>query len=81
MDFVDDHPLEPREHARRILVAGQQRKAFGRGQQNMGRVGALAALARGRCVAGAILDADGQGHLGNRAFQIPADVTGERLER
>ena len=42
VDFVDHDALEPFEHARRVFVADQQGKAFGRGQQDMRRVGALA---------------------------------------
>jgi hypothetical protein len=59
MDFVDDHAREPGKDARRILVGGQQRQAFGRGQQDMRRVGALAQALAMRRVAGAVLDADG----------------------
>ena len=42
VDFVHDHPLQTGEHAGRVFVAGQQREAFRRGQQNMRRIGALA---------------------------------------
>ena len=45
VDFIHDHALQPFEHARGVFVAGQQRKAFRRCQQDMGRVGALAFLA------------------------------------
>jgi hypothetical protein len=44
VDLVDDHALQPREDARRVLVGQEQRQAFGRGQQDVRRVGALAAL-------------------------------------
>lgn len=63
VDFVDHDALEALEDARRVLVGGEECKAFGRGQQNMWRVGALAALGRRGGVAGAVLDADGQVHL------------------
>ena len=81
VDFVDDDPLQPREHARRVFVGRQQCKAFRCGQQDMRRVGALAFLATGGGVAGAVLDTDRQGHVGNRAFQIAPDIGGKRLER
>ena len=46
--FLRAHVVE--EDARRVLIGDEQRKALGRGQQDMRRVGALAAAARdGRC--------------------------------
>ena len=52
VDLVDDHALEAGEGAPRILVGGQESEAFGRGKQDMRRVGALALLARRWRVAG-----------------------------
>ena len=59
----------------------QQRELLGRGEQDVGRIAALALALRGRRVAGARLDADRQRHLGDRAFEIARDVDRERLER
>ena len=81
VNFVDDDPLHAGEHARRILVGGQQGEAFRRRQQDMRRVGALAFFLRGGGVAGAVLDPDRKAHIGNGCRQVAADVGGQRLER
>ena len=59
----------------------QQRELLGRGQQDVGRIAALALALRGRRVAGAGLDADRQPHLGDRRFEVARDVDRQRLER
>ena len=64
VNFVDNDALQTREHAGGILIAGQQGQTFRGCQQNMRRVRTLAFLACGRCVACAILDANGQVRLG-----------------
>jgi hypothetical protein len=81
MDFVHDDAFEPGKGTARILVGCQQRKAFGRRQQDMRRIRALALLAGGWRVAGAVLHPDGQAHIGDRAGQVAPDISGERLER
>ena len=81
VDFIDHHALEAREDAGGVLVGGQQGKAFRRGQQDMRRVGALAAFGMGGGVAGAVLDPDGQAHLGHGGLQVALDIGGQRLER
>jgi hypothetical protein len=58
VDFVDDDPLQALENARGVFVAEEEREAFGRGQEDMRRVGALAAALGVGGVAGAILDPD-----------------------
>ena len=81
MDFINDHALEARKHARRVFVRGEQRQAFGRGQQDMRRVRALAFLLRGRGVACAILDPDIESDFFDRCTQVSLDIRGQRLER
>ena len=81
MDFIDDHPLQPGEHPVRILVADQQGQTFRRGQQDMRRIGALAALLGIGGVAGPVLDPDGQAHFGDRCSQVALDVGGKGFER
>ena len=60
VDFVDDHAFEPREGAGGVLVGEEEGEAFRCRQQDMRRIGALAALGGGGGVAGAVLDPDGQ---------------------
>ena len=47
VNFIHHHTLQPAKRAMGILVRGQQRQAFRRGQQDMRRIGALAFLAAG----------------------------------
>ena len=42
VDLIDDHRLEAGEDAGRVIVGEQEGEAFRRGQQDVGRVGALA---------------------------------------
>ena len=81
VDLVHHHTLHTFEHARRVFVAGEQRKRFRSGQQDMRRVGALAFLDMGRGVAGAVLDPDRQAGLVNWGAQVALDVGRQRLER
>ena len=81
MQLVEDHALERAEQERRIVGGEQQRELLGRGEQDVGRIAALALALRDRRVAGARLEADRQSHLGDRTFEIARDVDRERLER
>ena len=81
MDFIDHNALHIGKDFWRVWIADQQRQRFRRCQQNMGRVGALAALARLAGVAGAVLYADGQGHICHGLGQIARNIGRQRLER
>ena len=63
VDLVHHRRAEPAEHGARLRQRQQQRQAFRRGQQQVGRRRALPGAAVLRRVAGARLDADGQAHL------------------
>ena len=76
VDFIDHNPFETFEHARRVLVGGEEGQAFGGGQQDVGRVGTLATFARLRGVAGAVFDTDWQVHFGDRRCEIAFDIGG-----
>ena len=73
--------LERAEQERRVGGGEQQRELLGRGEQDVGRIAALALALRDRRVAGAGLDADRQPHLGDRPLEIARDVDRERLQR
>ena len=76
VDFIDDDGLQIGEHQRRVGIAEQQRERFGRGEEDVRGLDALARLAiRGR-VAGAGFDADRERHVLDRGQQIAADVHG-----
>ena len=62
-------------------IGDEERDLLGRGDEDVGRLLALALAPRMRRVAGARLDADRQAHLRDRRFEIARDVDGERLER
>ncbi len=81
VDFIDHHPLQPREHPPGVLVGQEQRQAFRGGQQDMRRIGALAFLARGGRVAGPVFDAQVQAHVGDRPGQVAGNIRRQRLER
>ena len=66
---------------RRIGAGEQQGELFGRGEQDVGRLAALALAFARRRVAGAGLDADGKSHFGDGNFEIARHVDGERLQR
>ena len=80
VEFVHHDALEARKDARGVFIAEQEREAFGGGEQDMRRVGALAAALGIGGVAGAVLDPDGKVGPFDRAAQVAADVGGERLE-
>ena len=75
------NPLHTIENARRIFIGHQQSKAFRCRQQDVGRVGALAALLCVRCIAGAVFNPDRQVHFSNRRTEIAFDVRRKRLQR
>ena len=81
MDFINDDAAEAYEEFPRLGLGEQQRQAFGRGQQNMGRCGALPGAAIGGRIAGAGFNANGQCHAFNRRHQIARDIHRQRLER
>jgi hypothetical protein len=80
MNFINNYPFQARKDARGVLVAEQEGEAFWCGEQDMRRVGALAAALGVGGVAGAVLDADRQGGTLDRAAQVAADIGGQRLE-
>jgi hypothetical protein len=81
VQLVDDHPAHRAEHPWRFRHGNEQRHLLGRGDQDVGRMMALALALGGRRVAGPRLDADRQAHLARRPFEIACDVDGQRLER
>ena len=81
MQLVEHDAPERAEQIRRVGRGEQQRQLLRRGQQDVGRIAALALALRCGRVAGAGLDADRQAHLGDRRFEVARDVDGERLER
>ena len=66
VQFVEHDALQRAEQIRRVGGGQQQRKLFGRGEQDIGRIAALARAFRQRRVAGAGLDPDRQSHFRNR---------------
>jgi hypothetical protein len=81
MHLIDHHAPHPGKGAGGIVIGQQQRQTFGRGQQDMRRVGALAAALGIAGVAGAILDPDRQPCAFDGGAQVAADVGGQRLQR
>ena len=81
MQFVEHNAPERAEHVRRIGAREQQRKLLRRGEQDVGRIPALAlAFGCGR-VAGARFEPDSQAHLLHRNFQVARNVDRKRLQR
>ena len=81
MQFVENDALERAKQERRVGGGEQQRELLRRGQQDIGRIAALALALRGRRVAGAGLDADRQAHFCDRRFEVARNVDRERLQR
>ncbi len=81
MNFINNYPLQACKDAGGVFVAEQEGEAFWCGQQDMRRVGALAAALGVGGVAGAVLDTDRQGSALDRPAQVAADIGGQRLER
>ena len=83
MQFVEHDAAQGAEQIGRVGAGQQQRELLGRGEQDVGRIAALAlALGSGR-VAGAGLDADRQPHLARpgvsrlRAMSTASALSGE----
>ncbi len=81
MNFIDDQPLQRSEELPRLRMREHQRELLGRGQQDIRRRGHLPGAARGRGIARARLDADGQVHLRRWRFKIARDIDCQRLQR
>ncbi len=81
MQFVEHDALERAEQIGRVGRRQQQRQLLGRGEQNVGRIAALALALRCRRVAGARLELHGEAHFAHRNFEVARDVHGKRLER
>ena len=81
VDLVDDDGVEPGEVRARIRQRQQQSEALGRGQQDVGRIVALAPALVGRRVAAAGGDRDRQMQLVHGCGQVARDVGRQRLER
>ena len=81
VQFIEHDTTQSAEQKRGVGACEQQRELLGRGQQNVGRIAPLPAAFARRGVAGPRLDADRQGHVGHRPFQVARDVDGQRLER
>ena len=80
MHLVDHDPLERGKQFEAVGIAEQQRQAFGRGQQDMRRLLALAALAVRRRIAAACLDPQWQAHFLNRGNEIALHVMRQCLQ-
>ena len=81
VDLVDDDAGDAGENARGLLVGEHEGEGFGRGEQDVRRVDALAgALARRRCRRCGPRRGR-EVHLGEGGGEVAADVGGERLER
>ena len=74
MNLIDDDGAEIAEQVRSILLADEQGQAFRRREQNVGRCFALPLAPVLRGVAGAGLDADGQGHLRHRILKVSRNI-------
>ena len=81
MQLVQHNALQRREKMRRVSAGQQQRHLLGRRHQYVRRIAALALAARGGCIAGARLDADGQRHLGHWLLQVARHIDCQRLQR
>ena len=79
--LIDDHPPQAGKQKRRIGAGQQQGQLFGRGQQDVGRIAALALAFGCRRIAGAGLDADGQAEIGDRAVEVARDIHRQRFQR
>ncbi len=81
VQLVEHDAPETAEQVGRIGACQQQCELFGRGQQNVGRIAALALALRGRRIAGAGLDADRETHFADRRFEVAGDIDRKRLQR
>ena len=80
MQLIDDDRAERPEQAAGVAVRQHERDLLRRGEQDVWRHEALALAARGRRIAGAGLERDGQAHLRHRLGQIAGDIDGKRLQ-
>ncbi len=80
MQFVEHDALEVGKQNLGVGAGQQQRELFGGGEQDVGRIAALALALGGGGVAGAGLDPDGQAHLGDRGAEIAGDIDRQRLQ-
>ncbi len=80
VQLVEHDAPEAAEQIRRVGRGQDEGQLLGRGQQDIGRIAALALALGGRRIAGARLDTDRQGHLGDRLLEVARDIDGERLQ-
>ncbi len=81
VQLVDHHRLQVGEEAWRIVVGQQQRQGFGRGQQDLRRLAALALAPVLRRIARARFRVDGQVHFRDGRGKVAVNVLRERLQR
>ena len=81
MQFVKHDTLERAEEIRRVGRRQQQRELLRRGEQDIGRITALALALGGGRVAGAGFQPHVEAHLLHRDFQVARDVDRQRFER
>ena len=81
MQFVEHHAAQRAEQIRRVGRGEQQRELLRRGEQDVGRIAALALALGGGRVAGAGFQLHGKPHLAHRNFQVARDVDRQRLQR
>ena len=81
VDLVNHDPLQASEQPLRLGVGQQQRERFGRGQQDMGRIGALARLAVRRGIAAAHFHPQRQAQFRDRRQQVALHIVRQGLER
>ena len=81
MQLVHHDAAQARKHRGGLGIGEQQRQGFRRGQQDVGRVQALAYPSVLGRIAGPGLAAHGQPHLLDGGAQVARDIGGERLQR
>ena len=81
VQLVDDDAAQACKESRGVGIAQEQRQRLGCRQQDVRRPFALADTPALRRIAGPALGAHRQLHLGDRHFEVAADVRRQRLER
>ena len=81
MNLVDDDASEVRKEFVCMVGRNEQGELFGRGEQDIRRIGALALALRLRRVARAGLDADVEAHFGNGGIEVALHIGGEGFQR
>ena len=81
MQFVEDDGAQVLQQMCGMRIGHHERHLLRRGDQDVGRVLALAHALVLRRVAGAGLDGDGQPHLPDGCLEVAGDVHRQRLER